>query len=63
MKKYIFDACAIIAVLNKEAGAESVKELLEQSTDETTLYMSVFMPMSTTHRHNQIDRKRGDQNG
>jgi len=41
MKKYVLDACALIAVLNKEPGAESVKEILEQSDAETAVYMSI----------------------
>ena len=31
MKIYILDACAVIAVLNQENGAEPVKEILEQA--------------------------------
>ena len=41
MKKYILDACALIAVLNKEQGAESVKNLLEHDGIDIEIYMSI----------------------
>ena len=41
MKKYVLDACALIAVLNKEPGAELVKKLLEQPQGETKIYMNI----------------------
>lgn len=31
MKTYVFDACALIAYLNQEAGGESVERLLKQT--------------------------------
>jgi len=41
MKTYILDACALIAVLNKEKGAESVKEILEKARNNTVkIYMN-----------------------
>jgi PIN domain nuclease of toxin-antitoxin system len=35
MTSYILDACALIAVLNKENGAESVNEILSRAKDGT----------------------------
>lgn len=37
MKRYLLDACALIAFLNNEQGAEAVEALLKQSAD---IYMS-----------------------
>ena len=31
MIRYVLDACALIAVLNKEDGADSVREIIEQA--------------------------------
>jgi PIN domain nuclease of toxin-antitoxin system len=42
MKHYVLDACSLIAVLNKENGAESVKRLLEQPTTEVKMYMNII---------------------
>lgn len=43
MKNYVLDACALIAVLNKENGAESVKEILEQAkTESVSVYMNTL---------------------
>ena len=36
MSKYVLDACALLAVLNKEDGGESVKEIIEQAKDDST---------------------------
>ena len=33
MSKYILDACALIAVLNKEDGAEFVRDLIDKAND------------------------------
>ena len=41
MKTYVLDACALIAVLNKEDGADVVKALLEAPTDRVSLYMNI----------------------
>jgi predicted nucleic acid-binding protein len=40
---YILDACALIAVLNKEEGKDAVKEILKKAADEedTTVYINV----------------------
>jgi len=35
MSKYIFDACALIAVLNKEDGAEVVRDLIDKANDNS----------------------------
>jgi PIN domain nuclease of toxin-antitoxin system len=38
---YILDACALIALINKEPGGDKVKDLLEQaSAGEITVAMS-----------------------
>jgi predicted nucleic acid-binding protein len=40
---YVFDACALIAFLNKEPEAVKVKSLLERTgTEDISIYMSVF---------------------
>ena len=33
MNKYVLDACAIVAVLNEEKGAESVRDLIDENED------------------------------
>jgi PIN domain nuclease of toxin-antitoxin system len=39
---YILDACAVIALINKEAGAETVDKLFHQAVKgEIKLYMSI----------------------
>ena len=35
MSKYILDACALIAVLNKEDGAEVVRDLIDKANDNS----------------------------
>ena len=35
MSKYILDACALIAVLNKEDGAEIVRDLIDKANDNS----------------------------
>jgi len=35
MSKYILDACALIAVLNKEDGAEFVRDLIDKANDNS----------------------------
>jgi len=35
MSKYILDACALIAVLNKEDGAEVVRDLIDTANDNS----------------------------
>ena len=41
MKKYILDACSLIAVINKESGAESVNEIIEKARDNSVkVYMN-----------------------
>ena len=41
MKTYILDACALIAVLNQENGAEPVKKILEQAeTKKVKIYLN-----------------------
>lgn len=37
MSNYILDACALLAVLNKEKGAEQVKSIIEQATTPSTI--------------------------
>jgi PIN domain nuclease of toxin-antitoxin system len=41
--KYVFDACALLALLNREAGWEKVRDLLIQAsnTQDVHIYMSV----------------------
>jgi predicted nucleic acid-binding protein len=42
MSKYILDACALIAVLNGEKGAESVRDIIDLAADGSTeIYMSI----------------------
>jgi predicted nucleic acid-binding protein len=40
---YVLDACALIALLNKEEGKEAVKDILKKAIDEedTVVYISV----------------------
>jgi PIN domain nuclease of toxin-antitoxin system len=35
MNKYILDACALIAVLNKEDGAEVVRDIIDKANDSS----------------------------
>ena len=35
MSRYILDACALIAVLNKEDGAEVVRDLIDRANDNS----------------------------
>jgi predicted nucleic acid-binding protein len=40
--RYILDACALLALINKENGADAVQELLEQTeTDETEVCVNI----------------------
>ena len=42
MKKYVLDACALIALLNREDGGESVREIIEQAKiGSSEVYMSI----------------------
>ena len=43
MTSYVLDACAMIAVINREEGAEVVDKLFHQAVkDEIKLYMSII---------------------
>ena len=43
MTSYVLDACALIAVINSEEGAEAVDNLFQQAyKGEVTLYMSII---------------------
>jgi PIN domain nuclease of toxin-antitoxin system len=40
---YILDACALIALLNKEEGKDAVKDILKKAVDEKILlYISAW---------------------
>ena len=42
MKSYVLDACALVALLKKENGAETVDELFQKAVrDEAALYISI----------------------
>jgi predicted nucleic acid-binding protein len=42
MKSYILDACALLAVLNKEEGAEPVRDIIEQArAGSVKVYMNI----------------------
>ena len=42
MSKYILDACALLAVLNKEDGGDKVRKIINQAiTDSTEIRMNI----------------------
>jgi len=67
MKKYILDACALIAVFNQENGAETVNEIIEKSKSKSAavymnkinlleVYYGILREYGETTANNIIDK-------
>jgi predicted nucleic acid-binding protein len=54
--KYVLDACAIIALLNREAGAEKVAELYEKANGEVVeLFMNKVNLLEVYYGYLKVD--------